>query len=215
MSNFDDLRMQITHEIFDDNDYRLALRGISEAARNSFLSRLLKSEKVVKVRRGLYLFGAKYRTEPLLKYVIASRLYSPSYVSYESALSHHGLIPEAVYVTTSSCFQRKEKNYVTPFGEFSYHFVPQEAFRLGVRSCSSKGGSFLIADPVKALFDLVYLKRRRFESLSDIEGDLRIEASDLKAIVKEYSFAELESLSKSYKKRNCDHLLNLLTREFK
>ncbi len=56
---------------------------------------------IKKLRRGYYLFADTPLDEPALS-LIANRLYAPSYVSFESALSRHGLIPEGVYAVTSA-----------------------------------------------------------------------------------------------------------------
>ena len=82
---------------------------MSDVAINSGVARSLKSNDFLRLKRGLFLFSKKLRNGSISKLSIANKLYGPSYVSFESALSYHGLIPEAVYTTTSACFQRKSK----------------------------------------------------------------------------------------------------------
>ena len=52
---------------------------------------------------------------------------SPSYISFESALSYRGLIPEAVYTTTSACLKRARR-FASKVGLFSFTPIPARAF---------------------------------------------------------------------------------------
>ncbi len=214
MSLLDEIRDQLPGDAFDEGELKLVLRGHSPASLHSLLSRLLKDGKINKLRRGLYVFGERYQKRPLSNYVIAAKLYSPSYISFESALSYHGLIPEAVYVTTSACAQLKKKYYPTPLGDYSYQYIPPNSFRLGVESLSTPGGTFLMANPIKALFDLIYIRKKTYPDVSAIQGDLRIEAEELLAALKNYSSAEVEALAKSYGRKGSEQLFRVLKREF-
>ena len=62
-----------------------------------FISRNLKSGLFLKLRNNYYMLQDSH----LPLYAIANRLYRPSYISLESALSHYGMIPEVVYQVTS------------------------------------------------------------------------------------------------------------------
>jgi len=213
MSIFEILRENIPIEVFEDQDFHACLINLSVQARYSALSRLLHSHKIIKIRRGLYCFGEKQRKQSLSKYAVAARLYSPSYVSFESALSYHGLIPESVYVTTSVCFQNKIKSYVTPLGDFTFHPIPKATFALGVESLQSKGGSCLMATPLKAFFDIVYQKKKFYSSLLDVEKDLRIEPDNLVDLVRKHRTEDLEKLALSYRKKTCEQLFKVLLKE--
>src|SRR3989338_11387046 len=70
--------------------------GISPKTGSVFLSRNLKSGLFVKLRNNYYMLKDSH----LPLYAIANKLYQPSYISLESALSHYGVIPEAVYTIT-------------------------------------------------------------------------------------------------------------------
>lgn len=60
-------------------------------------------------------------------------LYAPSTISLESALAFHGLIPEAIYQTTSTT-QKRTCRFSTPLGDFIYHAVPSCNTLAGVES---------------------------------------------------------------------------------
>jgi predicted transcriptional regulator of viral defense system len=63
---------------------------------------MVKNGDLISLKRGIYVFSEKYRTSPLNYISIANILHKPSYVSFEYALSYHGLIPERVYTITTA-----------------------------------------------------------------------------------------------------------------
>ncbi len=124
------------------------------------LSRWVADGRLQQLRRGRYALAAPYaklRPHPL---AVAARLVRPSYVSLQSALSYHGLIPEAVPVVTSVTTARPGR-FETPLGSFSYRHVKPALFwgyeniRLDERQPA--GQAALVASPEKALVDLLYL----------------------------------------------------------
>ncbi len=60
----------------------------------------VKNGKLIRIRRGLFTDDLK-NDGP----VIANFCYSPSYISFEYALSFYGMIPEHVVAYTSTCFE--------------------------------------------------------------------------------------------------------------
>ena len=71
-----------------------------------------------------------------------------SYISFESALSHHGLIPETVYETTSATFT-KNKVFENSLGRFSFAYSPVDPFYLGIEKDEVTNAK--IANPLRAL----------------------------------------------------------------
>ena len=107
----------------------------------------------------------------------------PSYVSLETALAWHGLIPERVdEITSVTC--KRARLFRTPLGRFSYRPVNEVAFGYGVGLQSADGGSFFLAEPEKALCDRVacvgQLRAQR-DIPAMLEDDLRV---DLDAVVR-------------------------------
>jgi predicted transcriptional regulator of viral defense system len=129
------------------------------------ISRWVASGRLSQLRRGLYALAqphARERPDPL---VVASRLHRPAYVSLQSALAFHGVIPEAVPVVTSVTTGRPRR-FRTPLGEFVYRHVHPGLF-WGYREVElGPGQSAYVAFPEKALLDLLHLTpgptRRRF-----------------------------------------------------
>jgi len=117
-----------------------------------------------------------------LGYYLAPIIYGPSYLSFEFALAYYSLIPEAVYNYTSATFEKKkEKQFMTPYGTFTYRDVPSEAYPVGIVLRSENGYGFQIASPEKALCDQLYKisplrNRRELEHL--LFEDLRIDQEE-------------------------------------
>ena len=87
------------------------------------IAALVDEGSLVRIKRGLYCLSPKISGHDLDSRVVANALYGPSYVSFETALSMYGLIPERVTATMSACVKRA-KRFTTPLGEFSYRAVP-------------------------------------------------------------------------------------------
>ena len=65
------------------------------------LSRWKKAGKIIQLLRGLYAPAPAYQKNKRHPFLIANRLQPASCISMQSALSHYGLIPDYVMVTTS------------------------------------------------------------------------------------------------------------------
>lgn len=121
------------------------------------LTRMIKAGDVIQVRRGIYLNSqeAGYSLKSL-----ASVIYGPSYISFEYALAHYGLIPERVQVVTSAVYNKnKNRLFSTPLGDFSYAYLPVAVFPYGVVLGVENGQNYLIATPEKAFCDTLYKTR--------------------------------------------------------
>ncbi len=172
------------------------------------IARMVKAGEIVRIKQGLY------ETDPQTDGILlAEAIYGPSYLSFEFALSHHGLIPEAVYQYTSATFEKKRtKLFETPFGVFSYRDVPSLVFPLGVRLVLRGENSFRLATPEKALCDELYklspcANRLELEQL--LYDDLRID----KEAVLSLNLAELKDLASLYQTKNHKLLMSWIRRE--
>lgn len=180
---------------------------------HSLLSYHLRNNHIMKLKRGVYVLTPLDETFHFSKFSLGNLLYSPSFVSFESALAFHGLIPEAVHEVTSACFQAKKKLFKTPLGIFSFSYSPVQPFFLDVEKNEKE--SFLIASPIRALFDLIYLRKRIYHSLNDLEDDFRIDLNDLSLFIAKYKADEILQLGENYKKSSTRILANLLVRGLK
>lgn len=90
-------------------------------------------------------------------YCLSMCIMETSYLSFEFALSWHGLIPETVYVFTSASYKkRKKKKFTNYFGTYTYRDVPANVFPYEVNIYEENGYYFRIASPEKALCDELY-----------------------------------------------------------
>ncbi|MCJ7525291.1 MAG: hypothetical protein MUP71_08725, partial [Candidatus Aminicenantes bacterium] len=109
---------------------------------------------IKKVIKGHYVFSGLELDERVL-FEIANRIYAPSYVSFEMALSYYGLIPESVFGITSAS-TRKTSRFSTTLGEFLYRTIQPRLF-FGFEIRRHGGKTFKIAQPEKAFLDFLYI----------------------------------------------------------
>lgn len=131
-----------------------------------------------RMKRGLFLIGKPFQTEKPSSFEIAQHLYGPSYISMESALSFHQMIPEAVYATVSVCAKRSCE-FETPLGLYLFHHIPVPGFYEGVERREAGKSIYLMATPLKALGDYIYVNKKEYSKAADIASDLRIEIENL------------------------------------
>lgn len=125
-----------------------------------------------------YLF-ADIPMDDNLRYRIGNRLYRPSYISLESALSHYNLIPEAVF-SLQSVSTRRTMVYDTVAGSFHYRSLKAELF-FGYSAERNDTMPVLLANPEKAILDYFYL-HSGLNRVEDIEG-LRLNMDAIRSII--------------------------------
>ena len=145
----------------------------SSDSRQGIIKRAMKCGYLIPLRRDLYLIKNSIKQLPDT-FEIATILYGPSYISFESALSFHGWIPEAVRTTTCASVKRA-KEFNTPIGVFSYEHIPPKVFSFEVLQYEQDGLTSFIASPLKALADFMHSRQWVWETLDDLCEDLRIE----------------------------------------
>jgi hypothetical protein len=148
----------------------------SPNSRHSIIKRAVQEKLLLPLRRDLYLINRQRKLVDAFE--ISLILYGPSYVSFESALSYHEWIPEAVRSTTCSSTKRS-KAFETPLGLFSYAHIPIAVFAFGVEQHQKGDITLFIAHPWKALADTIYAKRRTWQTLEELSEDLRIDPEHL------------------------------------
>jgi predicted transcriptional regulator of viral defense system len=111
---------------------------------------------VQKIVRGHYVFN-DVKKDFAFWWLVANCIYSPSYVSLQSALYYYDFIPEAVFQVTSITTKRTRKlealqkrflyRNCKPACYFGYTLIP-----------FSQGHHIRVAEPEKAILDLLYLE---------------------------------------------------------
>ena len=125
---------------------------------NNKISSLADEGFLIRLKKGLYAVPQEITGAALNKYVVSNNIYGPSYISYQSALYHYGLIPEATVATTAVTFKRS-KTFSTPIGIFKYLHVPSAYYSIGFTIASDAGITYGIALKEKAVCDLIVLNR--------------------------------------------------------
>lgn len=117
---------------------------------------------IKKIIKEYYIFSEKNVDENVL-FEIANRIYKPSYISLEMALSYHQLIPESTYGMTSVSSKRTY-TFHTSLGGFKYRMIKPELY-FGYEIIPYNGKAFKIAEPEKAILDFLYLNHYLKEAL--------------------------------------------------
>jgi len=186
---------------------RATLTGPS--SRYGLVNRALRSNELVRIRRGLYVLAPRYRTEPPHPFAIAQSLAPGSYVSFESALSYHGWIPESVPVLASVVPGRKSSTLEHPtLGSFAFHpLALNRGHFLELVERRQLGSQVaLVAKPLRALMDLVAFRKLQWQGLAWLTEGMRIEPQNLRTITRE----DIETLSKVYKHIRTNEFLRSL-----
>jgi hypothetical protein len=176
-----------------DSEMRSLLKG-SQDSRYSKVKRWLASGKLLHIRRGLYYLTEQsgHLTKPH-PFELAHFIYAPSYISFESALSYHGFIPEAVYSITCACTKRN-KAFETPLGKFNYLKLPVKNFYIAVELMTEGSYHFFMAKPWKAICDYIVCYKKEWRSIDPLIKSLRIQWEDFPGI----TYEEIELLDEYY-----------------
>jgi len=178
----EELRKKVAGEEFDYQVLMDVLRGY-EHPRDK-ITALLRQGIIIRVKKGIYVFGEKYSRGPFSREVLANMIYGPSYVSLDYALHYYGLIPERVEAVTSVTCGRGRR-FSTPVGLFIYRMIHLRAYQVGIDQVEIEGDRpFLIATPEKALADKIHDDRgtgiRTQEEMKDyLLKNLRVDPESL------------------------------------
>ena len=209
---------KLTEKIFENAPYGCftsqdvaTLFPGSEDKRYGLVKRAIAGGEIINIRRGLYCLASKYQKKSINLYALAQHIYGPSYVSLESALSWHGWIPEAVY-TLTSVSSGKSKEFQTPLGAFSYNRIPQKVFYTCIERLTDEAGNvFLMATPMKALADYVYVNKKDWAELKPVAESLRIEQEEFESVTSD----DLDALIENYTSRRVQKFIKGLRKDLK
>jgi predicted transcriptional regulator of viral defense system len=180
--------------IFSLEDIRSFFPGVKNSNLKKLIYRWKKSGQVYPLKRGLY--ELTYPGDLIIPDMyIANKLYEPSYVSLETALSHFSIIPE-VSMAVTSISTKPTRRFRNRHGLFIYRTVSSGLFEgyyvekhgdVGVR----------IAEPEKAIVDFIYFKtyRKKKYKFSTFIEEERLD----KEIISGLEFKKMDKYAKSYK----------------
>ena len=122
------------------------------------LVRWLSKGYFARLRRDLYEFTERGAEVKVPDMYTANRMYEPSYVSLETALSIYSIIPD-IAAGVTSVTTRSTRTFQNKYGSFFYRTCKSEAFT-GYRLMLYDGFKVHIADREKALVDFLYYRLR-------------------------------------------------------
>lgn len=182
--------------LLDTVRMRHVLAGVSD--QRGKIARMLDSGELISLRRGLY--ATRRDLDPRC---LAGPIYGPSYVSFETALAWHGMIPEGVAEVLSATVKRAV-TFENAFGRFRYLAVPKAAYPIGVSRITESDLPFLIASPTKALVDRI-AREPGFRSMAEvgrwmegmrIDPERRLDREELAACAASYGRPAVRWLSR-------------------
>ncbi|WP_026842964.1 type IV toxin-antitoxin system AbiEi family antitoxin domain-containing protein [Citrifermentans bremense] len=196
---------------FEEFDYQMLLDALQEYRQPRMkINRLLADVIIVRIKKGLYIFGESTRRRPFSREILANLCYGPSYISLQYALHYHGLTPERVETVTSVTTGRS-RAFSTPVGQFSYRTISLEAFPAGMGQYDlADGRHFLMATPEKALADTIVADRGtgivNVKEMREYLAGLRVDQSVLKDLDRKL----LANIAQRYRSRRLRFLCDLV-----
>lgn len=145
--------------LLDTLSVRHALKGYADVGGK--IARLLADGELLPLRRGLY--ARRPDLDPL---GLAGPIYGPSYLSFETALSWHGMIPEGVAEILSAS-TRRAAVFDTGYGRYRYLTIPKRIYPVGIQRVAESDLPYLIASPTKALADRI-AREPGFRSMAEV-----------------------------------------------
>jgi len=176
------MRFENIYKVLEKNSYYIFSRGdvlsfypeADEGNLKKAIYRWKKSGRLYSLKRGLYELTYP-RARDIPDMYIANKLYAPSYVSLETAMSYYSIIPE-VSMAVTSITTKPTRKFRNKHGLFSYRTIKSYAFT-GYFVERYKNFDILIAEPEKALIDYLY-----FKTYHDKKFELKDERLDREAL---------------------------------
>lgn len=197
----------------EEIDYQFLVSALQTYSRpRDKISAWLKSGDLVRVKKGLYIFGKAIAQAPYSLEILANLIYGPSAISLSYALSFYGLIPERVSLVTSIT-NKRHKEFSTPIGHFNYYYLSPKKYPVSIEIASAASNrQFLIASPEKALCDHMHItdKKLKLIGFAEMEAyllqDLRIDDDALQ----KFNMMKLAEICKIYQDKKLQLLLEFL-----
>ncbi len=188
------------------------LTGGSAKRRYGLVNRAVKAGELVQIQRGLYVLSEKSRTLPFQPFAVAQAIVPGSYISFETALAYHGWIPEKVFSTASVLPGRQSRHYENEaIGIYSFHplAVHRGYFLELVDRCRIDEQTMLVAEPCRALLDLICLRKIEWQGLAWLLEGLRIDSNAFGNITRQ----DMKTLQQIYKHKRTKAFLSSFCRE--
>jgi len=133
----------------------------NKASFSSIIKNLISSKILLRLEKDKYLVNN--RSVDLFN--LANLLYSPSYISFETALNFYGILSQFPYELSSATSRKTAEKKIND-QQYSYTHLKPDLFFGFV-----KKNGILIANPEKALLDQIYLAQKGFKKINLEEYD--------------------------------------------
>lgn len=161
------------------------IRKIDENFGRARLNEWQNKGYIKKIIKNYYIFTDISLNESRI-YEIANKIYSPSYISLEMALSYYNLIPEGVYDITSVT-TRRTYTFNTEIGLFLYRRLKPSLF-FGFNLVEYNGKYYKIASIEKTILDFLYFNSK-INTITAMES-LRFNLNEFLQVVNEGKFSK-------------------------
>jgi len=172
----------------------------------------LKKGYLIKLKKGIYVYSQKISDKTVNPFFVSNYLINPSYISCETALFYHKLIPEKISSFTAVT-TRKTSEFINELGIFKYRNIKEDLF-YGFYNIKEDDVSFFMAYPEKAIIDYFYFRKEldknfnyfdefRFQNLETIDIKKLLQLSEkfplkIKVIINNFALY-VKSEIKKYK----------------
>ena len=149
--------------IFSIQDVSLMWGEENEITISIRLNKYVKAGKLIRVRRGLYVKDKNYD-----RFELATRIYTPSYVSFETVLTREGVNFQYYGNVFTASYINREINV----GEQKITFVRMKDYVLSNTTGIEHKEGYAIATRERAFLDRVYVSRDyHFDNLANLNWD--------------------------------------------
>ncbi len=180
--------------IFSTKDAALLWNENSNSVVTNRLKKYVKSGKLFRPYRGLYAKDQKFNY-----FELATRIYTPSYISFETVLTREGVNFQYYGNIFVASYVNREIN----IGEQKVSFVRMKDYVLSNTTGIEHKDGYAIATPERAFLDRVYVsKDYHFDNLANLNWDKVFE------ILPIYHNKRIEKKVKEYFKNHQDNQVN-------
>jgi len=141
------------HSVFTTKDVALLWQESNNSIIANRLKSYVKTGKLVRIRRGIYAKDKNYD-----KYEFATKIFRPSYISFETVLGSSGMIFQYYgNIFVSSYLKRDIK-----CGGQTYSFVKMKDTVLSNPKGVDQTGEYAIASKERAFLDVIYRSKKYY-----------------------------------------------------
>lgn len=157
-----DVLQRNNYFIFSREDLKSIFPQTKNKTLQNQLNLWIKKGYIAKLKRSVYELLHRGNVE-IPDLYIANKLYQPSYISLETALSLYGFIPE-VAAQVTSVTPKISRRFKNKYGLFIYRSIQPSAYQ-GYNLIEYSNFKIFLAEKEKALVDFFYFKAREGQKI--------------------------------------------------